>query len=88
MSGVVRVNRTPPPRKNLVWSDLYLDHSSRRLREIPERKSEEAEQSHLGPVGLRASGNEDAAPCRTGTDTQLTGDGQLMRQLGNQRDRH
>lgn len=76
VNSVVRVNRTPPPhpQRNLVWSDLYLDHSSRRLREIPERKSEEAEQSHLRPVGLRATGDEDAAPCRTGTDMQLTGD--------------
>lgn len=56
----------------LVWSELYLDYSSRRLREIPERKSKQAEHSHLGPVGLRASGAENAAPCRTSTDGSET----------------
>lgn len=58
--------------KELVWSDLYLDYSSRRLREIPERKPKQTKQSHLSPVCLRTTSADNAAPCRTSTDAQLT----------------
>lgn len=49
----------------------YLDHSSGRLREIPERDSEQAEQRRLRLIRLRAASAQDAAPCRTSTETTL-----------------
>lgn len=61
-------------RKELAWSDLYLDYSSRRLREIPERKPKQTKQSHLSLVRLRTTSADDAAPCRTSTVAQQTGE--------------
>lgn len=49
----------------------YLDHSSGRLREIPERDSEQAEQRRLRLVRLRAASAQDAAPCGTSTEATL-----------------
>lgn len=43
----------------------YLDYSSRRLREIPERNSKQTQQRGLRLVSLRAASAQDAAPCRT-----------------------
>lgn len=60
-------------RMSGVGQVSYLDDSSRRLREIPERNSEQTEESSLRLVRLWAASAQDAAPCRRNTD--LWGEG-------------
>lgn len=54
------------PREGAVQAAgaTYLDHDAGRLREVPERHPEQADERGPGLVGLGAAGAQDAAACK------------------------